>query len=302
MSDYVVYHNCEKMNDWLTDDSGESETGWQFSILTSKDTSKLEGHTVWLIKGTYEGNKKRKSYYLRSKFKVEDFDINPGDDNYAYSNEGEDYQEQICLNKHEPWFSAFRHRMANFSLGLQKLSDEDVRQLKSITGRRSAQKPLTGNDQPVATDEEFTGRDLVREAKARQDQQKFTESVKARYGNACLVCGINEPELLVAAHIVRWADDKRNRLNPANGLRLCANHDKAFEYGLFTVDKKKNICVSKQLSPDSVFGKQLWKLHGKPLRLQGAQEPDEQFLAKHRERFKRESSRSSRQDMQSNRT
>jgi hypothetical protein len=95
MSDYVVYHNCEKMNDWLTDDSGESETGWQFSILTSKDTSKLIGHTVWLIKGSYEGNKKRKSYYLCSKFEVEDFDINPGSDNYAYSNKGTDYQEHV---------------------------------------------------------------------------------------------------------------------------------------------------------------------------------------------------------------
>jgi len=301
MSDYVVYHNCEKMNDWLTSDSDEAEAGWRFGILTAKDTSKLIGHTVWLIKGLYKSNEKRKTYYLCARFVVEGYEVNVNDDNYAFSRKGKNYQERICLNAHEPWFSAFRHRMANFSLGLQKLSADDVRQLEVIARSRSAQTHLPGKDQPMAAADEFTGRDRLREAKARQDQQKFTERVKARYGNACLVCGINESELLVSAHIVRWADDKSNRLNPANGLRLCANHDKAFECGLFTIDKRLNICVLEKRR-DTVFLKQLWKLHGKPLRLPDAQAPGEQFLAKHRERFMHKSPPSSRHDTQANRT
>ncbi len=39
----------------------------------------------------------------------------------------------------------------------------------------------------------------------------------------------------VASHIVPWAEDRRNRLNPHNGLCLSAPHDRAFDQGLITI-------------------------------------------------------------------
>jgi hypothetical protein len=41
--------------------------------------------------------------------------------------------------------------------------------------------------------------------------------------------------LQVASHIVPWAEDRRNRLNPHNGLCLSAPHDRAFDQGLITI-------------------------------------------------------------------
>jgi len=43
------------------------------------------------------------------------------------------------------------------------------------------------------------------------------------------------PELLIASHIIPWARDDKNRMNPANGLCLNALHDKAFDKGLITI-------------------------------------------------------------------
>jgi len=39
-----------------------------------------------------------------------------------------------------------------------------------------------------------------------------------------------------ASHIVPWAEDERNRLNPRNGLCLNALHDRAFDRHLMWID------------------------------------------------------------------
>ena len=286
MSDYVVYHNCEGMGYSLSDRK-EGFTGrLPFRILTAKDTSRLVGHTVWLVEGSHKKIRKGKTYYLCARFVAEKA---WADDDYQYAGakSGNDYRQKFCLNDYEPWFSAFRGRMANFSLGLQKISDEDVAKLRAITHDRSGRIAVSDSVKQGVVDAEFTAHDRLSDLKVRQGQNIFSDRVKVRYGNMCLVCGISETELLIGAHIVRWADDKSNRLNPANGLCLCSLHDRAFEHGLFTLDRKLRICVSNDVSSDSVFGKQLWKLQGKLIRLGTAQPPGERFLAEHRKRWSR---------------
>ena len=116
MSDYVVYHNCEGMGYSLSDRK-EGFTGrLPFRILTAKDTSRLVGHTVWLVEGSHKKIRKGKTYYLCARFVAEKA---WADDDYQYAGakSGNDYRQKFCLNDYEPWFSAFRGRMANFSLG-----------------------------------------------------------------------------------------------------------------------------------------------------------------------------------------
>ena len=55
------------------------------------------------------------------------------------------------------------------------------------------------------------------------------------------------PDLLVASHIIPWAQDKNNRLNPRNGLCLNALHDKAFDKGLITVSNDHKVILSKRI-------------------------------------------------------
>ena len=45
----------------------------------------------------------------------------------------------------------------------------------------------------------------------------------------CCVTGLNIPQTLHASHIVAWASDKTNSMNPENVLCLSATYDAAFD-------------------------------------------------------------------------
>lgn len=85
--------------------------------------------------------------------------------------------------------------------------------------------------------------------KTRVGQYFFRMTVLNSYENRCCVTGLKQPELLVASHIKPWkvSDERTERTNPANGLCLNALHDKAFDRGLITLDKRYKIIVSRKL-------------------------------------------------------
>lgn len=83
--------------------------------------------------------------------------------------------------------------------------------------------------------------------KERVNQDFFRRMVLASYENKCCITDIPITELLVASHIIPWADDEENRLNPQNGLCLNAIHDKAFDKGLITFDDDYRIVLSSKI-------------------------------------------------------
>lgn len=87
----------------------------------------------------------------------------------------------------------------------------------------------------------------VREAiiKARVNQNFFRSAILSSYNQKCCITGLGIPELLVASHIIPWAENEKNRLNPHNGLCLNSIHDKAFEKGFLTVTPEYRIKLSK---------------------------------------------------------
>jgi len=85
-------------------------------------------------------------------------------------------------------------------------------------------------------------------SKQRVYQDFFRKSVLASYDSACCVCRCDLPSLLVASHIVPWAIDKKNRLNPENGLCLCLLHDGAFDRGLISISENLTILISRNAS------------------------------------------------------
>ncbi|WP_017668048.1 HNH endonuclease [Sandarakinorhabdus sp. AAP62] len=95
--------------------------------------------------------------------------------------------------------------------------------------------------------------------KRRVGQEFFRRAVLGNFNNHCCATGIAIPRLLVASHIVPWADDRYNRLNPANGLCLAATHDKAFDAGLITLDNdfrweiSRDLLVGANLATQSLF-------------------------------------------------
>ena len=72
----------------------------------------------------------------------------------------------------------------------------------------------------------------------------------------------------MASHIVPWRVDKRNRVNPRNGLLLSALHDKAFDIGLITIDDDMTVRVSRKhlVLNDRFFSTSIEDYDGHPIR------------------------------------
>jgi putative restriction endonuclease len=98
-------------------------------------------------------------------------------------------------------------------------------------------------------EEELPREGIERERLVRQrvNQCFFRKMILAGYNNTCCITGLQQPELLVASHIRRWADDPENRMNPRNGLALNALHDRAFEAGLIGIDAEYRVVLSPAL-------------------------------------------------------
>ncbi len=95
---------------------------------------------------------------------------------------------------------------------------------------------------PVEQSSLINTADLPREGREREsivrirvNQSFFRQMVLTSYDHRCCITGTTVPGLLIASHIIPWVADKRNRMNPCNGLCLNALHDSAFDQGLITI-------------------------------------------------------------------
>ncbi len=123
--------------------------------------------------------------------------------------------------------------------------------------------------------------------KVRVNQAFFRRRVISAFRSRCCVTGLMTPALLTASHIVRWADDPTNRMNPLNGLCLNALHDRAFDRHLMWVDDDLKIRFSPKLAEvkkeDLEATEWLRRFEGRPLLVPLEFQPSREFLRKHRE-------------------
>lgn len=208
---------------------------------------------------------------------------------------------------------AVSNKLANFS----RL--DPVQQARGIKGREHGAKgeeevwnEFHENPEALAFESErllakFTGqtleqlaeideRDLPKEGlererivRTRLNQHFFRATILATYEYRCCITGLAIPELLVASHIVPWADDSQNRMNPRNGLCLNALHDRAFDRGLvsiapdWTIRYAKSIKSSKHHANPAIDW--LLQFEGKPINLPEKFAPDPDLIVQHFERF-----------------
>lgn len=100
--------------------------------------------------------------------------------------------------------------------------------------------------------EDIKGEVKLRQVRTRVNQNVFRQIVLSNYDEKCALTGIDIPELLVASHIIPWAKNVQERLNPENGICLSSLFDKAFDQGfisfsndyhiLFSTRLKSNVC------------------------------------------------------------
>ncbi len=95
--------------------------------------------------------------------------------------------------------------------------------------------------------EPLKGDEKIREVKTRVNQTVFRQMVLANYSGKCAITGIDIQDLLIASHIVPWAMNAKERLNPENGLCLSGLYDRAYDKGLIGISTDYKIVISKTL-------------------------------------------------------
>jgi putative restriction endonuclease len=145
---------------------------------------------------------------------------------------------------------------------------------------------------PIRAEEELRWEDvqgLDRQAvtKVRVNQQFFRSLILAGYRNRCAVCELPLPQLLVASHIIPWSIDKTLRMNPQNGICLCALHDRAFDKGILRIAPDYLISISPlvvetELVPS--IAEFLTRFTGKLICLPDRWQPDPVLLRRYGER------------------
>jgi putative restriction endonuclease len=127
------------------------------------------------------------------------------------------------------------------------------------------------------------GKERAAIVKTRVNQSFFRKTILASYNQTCCITGINNPELLIASHIIPWAKNEKERMNPQNGLCLNALHDKAFDKGLITITPDFNVKVSEILkaSLHPSLGYFFLPYEDKPITLPGRFVPNKEFLDYH---------------------
>ena len=130
------------------------------------------------------------------------------------------------------------------------------------------------------------GKERESVVRVRVNQSFFRRSILASYNNTCCITGLTQKELLVAGHIKPWSQDKKNRLNPRNGIAINPLHDKAFESGLITITPNYKIKISSILlkgKKSIAMEKYFFQYENKDIFLPSKFLPDTEFLKYHNE-------------------
>jgi putative restriction endonuclease len=136
-----------------------------------------------------------------------------------------------------------------FNQNWEGLAAESELALQALRAQRGMAKETSDTLEVEPATVEWGGEEteVERVARARLGQSFFRRVVLASYGGQCCICRLPVRALLVASHIVPWSADPSLRVNPRNGLCLCAMHDRAFDRGLITIDADFTLCVGSEI-------------------------------------------------------
>ncbi len=179
---------------------------------------------------------------------------------------------------------------AEFAHDPEALAFESESILASRLGRPLAEFAEIRPEDIPATLQGAEREALVR---VRVNQQFFRKRILSAYDFRCCVTGLAVRDLLVASHIVPWAQDPANRLNPRNGLCLNALHDRAFDRGLMWIGESFTVHISPDIlslaDADRMTREWMARFDGRPLLLPRHFAPDPALLRRHAERAMRAS-------------
>jgi hypothetical protein len=123
--------------------------------------------------------------------------------------------------------------------------------------------------------------DSIALARQRRGQARIRELTLKNYDYQCALCDIEDPQLLIASHISKWADDPEGRGDLSNIICLCKFHDALFEFGYFSLSD--DFQILKEVNNGSQTVKLFLDLT-EQFRLPQKYLPASKYLQKHRDR------------------
>ena len=132
------------------------------------------------------------------------------------------------------------------------------------------------------------GEERVAFVKQRVNQAFFRSAVMSSYNFTCCVSGLAEPRLLEACHIVGWAKNEQNRVNPQNGLCMNSLFHKAYDNYLLAISPDLKVKISGALfesAKEEVLRSYLGTLDGKVITVPDKFLPKREFLEEHYSNF-----------------
>jgi hypothetical protein len=199
----------------------------------------------------------------------------------AHQSRGVSGLGNVSRSDREVWdeFNGDWNRLAVESeIAFQQLLGERARELaEEAEGGPSSGPGLEGVPQAET--------EAQRLQNVRLGQSFFRTAVLASYNERCCLCLLPCKALLTASHIVPWSVRPQLRLDPRNGLCLCALHDRAFDRGLISVDSDFRIAVGRQIEdhmPHSILETMFTDFRNKSIHLPEKFTPNPEHLSYHR--------------------
>lgn len=112
-------------------------------------------------------------------------------------------------------------------------------------------------DRAESIDEEIddlhlNGADREAIVNLRVNQNVFRDRLLSKFKHHCILCNVDQTELLVASHIKPWSKSlPKEKLDVDNGLLMCPNHDRLFDRGFISFDDHGKILISSILTAES---------------------------------------------------
>ena len=131
----------------------------------------------------------------------------------------------------------------------------------------------------------YEGKEVIKGAKHRVNQQVFRRKILEIYGSTCCITGLTIPGTNVASHIIPWQKRPDIRLDPRNGLCLSGTYDAAFDRHLISLDDDYRIILSTEIRDyfnKTVNRDYFEKVGGNTIKLPLKFSPSQEWLAEHR--------------------
>ncbi|MBR6988391.1 MAG: HNH endonuclease [Bacteroidaceae bacterium] len=132
----------------------------------------------------------------------------------------------------------------------------------------------------------LSGKVRERMVNVRVNQNVFRTMILNNYEWKCAITGIDIPSLLIASHIIPWAERADTRLDPENGICLSPLYDKAFDEGLISLNDNYEVILSddlKKKSSEEYFQENFKPIERKKIFQPFDHKPNKEYLEYHRD-------------------